>query len=207
MSPPIRGAFMMTKIATRLTELFNKVSTGSPRLKTILAPTGGIFFFGVIFIIVLLSFWMDGLIEAPAPLPEPANIFVSLPFLWLGLFLILWSLYSFFKVKGTPVPFAPPPTLITSGPYAWTRNPMLTGTILFLFGIGLISRSLFLTLVFTPLFAVLMSWEVKNVEEPELLKRFGDQYRDYINKIPRVLPRLSGLRLPSFSFKFWKKSG
>jgi protein-S-isoprenylcysteine O-methyltransferase Ste14 len=50
------------------------------------------------------------------------------------LFLIGWSVLNFLRAKGTPVPFNPPPQLVTTGPYAYTRNPMLTGVFSLLFG-------------------------------------------------------------------------
>ncbi|NIM97178.1 MAG: hypothetical protein GTO24_03545, partial [candidate division Zixibacteria bacterium] len=61
---------------------------------------------------------------------------LSIPILSLSLFMMGWSIFNFLKVKGTPVPFKPPPTLVTTGPYAHVRNPMVTGVFLLLFGLG-----------------------------------------------------------------------
>ena len=50
---------------------------------------------------------------------------------------------------------------------------MLTGVFLFLFGIGLGLNSVSLVLVFTPLYVLMNVWELKRIEEPELVKRPG----------------------------------
>jgi hypothetical protein len=50
---------------------------------------------------------------------------------------------------------------------------MLTGVFLFLFGIGFGINSVSLVLVFTPLYVLVNVWELKQIEEPELVKRQG----------------------------------
>jgi len=59
------------------------------------------------------------------------------------------------------VPLNPPPKLVTTGPYAHTRNPMLTGLFVLLFGLGLLLQSIALFCIFTPLFIILNVWEIK----------------------------------------------
>ena len=105
--------------------------------------------------------------------------------------LIGWSVQNFLKVKGTPVPFNPPPQLVTSGPYAYTRNPMLTGVFALLFGFGIFFGSVSLLFVFTPLFILLNFWELKAIEEPELVKRLGQEYIEYREMTPMFVPRFS----------------
>jgi protein-S-isoprenylcysteine O-methyltransferase Ste14 len=82
------------------------------------------------------------------------------------------------------------PKLVSTGPYRYARNPMLTGVFLFLFGIGFGLTSFSLVLVFTPLYIVLNYWELKNIEEPELVKRLGGQYIEYRRKTPMFIPGL-----------------
>lgn len=106
---------------------------------------------------------------------------------------VIWSVIRFLKVKGTPVPINPPPKLVSTGPYAYTRNPMLTGVFFLLFGIGFFLSSFSLIFVFTPLFILANYWELKVIEEPELLKRLDDEYRIYKEKTPMFFPRLNQL--------------
>jgi len=85
----------------------------------------------------------------------------------------------------------PPDDLITSGPYAWVRNPMVTGVFGALFGLGFILHSIGIALIWTPAY-VLMHWiELKRVEEPELARRFGASYSEYMERVPMFIPRLT----------------
>ncbi len=104
--------------------------------------------------------------------------------------LTLWSVLRFTKMKGTSVPFNPPPKLVTAGPYAYVRNPMLTGVSVLLFGLGILLNSVSLAFIFTPLFILLNVLELKAVEEPELEKRLGKEYLEYRKRVPMFIPWL-----------------
>jgi len=107
---------------------------------------------------------------------------ISAPFIIIGSFLWLWSAGKFFKTKGTPVPVNPPPQLVTNGPYAYSRNPMMTGLFMVMAGIGIYFGSITLTFVMTPLFIFMSILEFRYIEEPELTKRFGKEYVEYKRK-------------------------
>ena len=78
--------------------------------------------------------------------------------------------------------------LLTHGPYAYMRNPMLSGVFLILFGAGIFLQSVFLIFVFTPLFIALNVIEVKMIEEPELALRLGKEYLVYKKRTPMFFP-------------------
>ncbi len=99
----------------------------------------------------------------------------------------------FKKGRGTVVPFNPPQELVVVGPYAWMRNPMLTGVFACLFGLGFLLHSLSMVFVWTPVFLVLNGIELKLVEEPELERRLGASYRQYRRCVPMFVPRTPGL--------------
>jgi protein-S-isoprenylcysteine O-methyltransferase Ste14 len=65
---------------------------------------------------------------------------------------------------------------------------MLTGVFLFLFGIGFIVNSVSLVFLFTPLYVLINVWELKRIEEPELIKRLGDEYIEYRRQTPMFIP-------------------
>ncbi|MFC1506046.1 methyltransferase family protein [Thermoproteota archaeon] len=167
-----------------------KVATGSSRIRTLLTPIGGILFLLLMMAFIAVSLQVDKFLRLPKLLLTPFNITVSVPILAIGLFLMLWSVLHFTKVKGTPVPFNPPPKLVATGPYAYARNPMLTGVFILLFGFGILFRSFSLVFVFTPLFILLNVLELKVIEEPELEKRLGKEYLEYKKRIPMFIPRL-----------------
>jgi protein-S-isoprenylcysteine O-methyltransferase Ste14 len=113
-----------------------------------------------------------------------------------GVAVTAWSAFHFLKVKGTPVPFNPPPKVVKTGPYRYVRNPMLTGVFLFLLGVGFGVNSVSLVFFFTPLFALVNVWELKEIEEPELARRLGNEYSEYRRQTPMFLPRFRARAKP-----------
>jgi protein-S-isoprenylcysteine O-methyltransferase Ste14 len=184
-------------LKTKWIDILYSVATGSRRVRNLFTPIGAIFFGLLIFAFVIMSLHLDRLLGLSDILPGQLNIILSLPFFSLAMLLIGWSVQNFLKVKGTPVPFNPPPQLVTSGPYAYTRNPMLTGVFALLFGFGLYFGSVSLLFVFTPVFILLNFWELKSIEEPELVKRLGQEYIEYRERTPMFFP--------SFSSKYKRK--
>ncbi|NIO49366.1 MAG: hypothetical protein GTN73_08045 [Candidatus Aminicenantes bacterium] len=67
---------------------------------------------------------------------------------------------------------------------------MLTGVFALLFGIGVLLGSFALLVIFTPLFILVNVWELKAIEEPELLKRLGQDYGEYRKSTPMFFPGL-----------------
>jgi protein-S-isoprenylcysteine O-methyltransferase Ste14 len=159
-------------------------------MRTLLTPLGAGFFLLLLVFLVVVSLAVDSWLELPQLLPASLHIIVSLPLLALGLFFMSWSILHFLKVKGTPVPFNPPPKLVTTGPYTLVRNPMLSGIFILFFGLGLLLRSISLVFIFTPLFILLNVLELKGVEEPELERRLGKAYLEYKKRVPMFFLKL-----------------
>lgn len=174
----------------RLIGMFYRAATGSRKTRNLLTPAGIVFFFGLIALFIFVALQVDKFLDFPKLLPTSLNIIVSVPILAIGLFVMIWSILHFIKVKGTPVPFNPPPKLVTNGPYAHVRNPMLTGVFVLLFGLGVLFRSISLVSIFTPLFILLNVWELKAIEERELERRLGKDYVEYKKRVPMFIPRL-----------------
>jgi len=57
-----------------------------------------------------------------------------------------------------------------------------------LLGIGFAVDSVWLEIFFTPLYILFNVWELKNIEEPELVKRLGDEYLEYKKQTPMFIP-------------------
>ena len=177
-------------LKTKWIETFYNIATGSRKIRNFFTPIGSFFYALLIFAFIVMAVNVDRLIGLTSIFPNPLNIILSLPFFILALFLTGWSVQNFLKAKGTPVPFNPPPILVTTGPYAYTRNPMLTGVFFLLFGFGVFFGSVSLLIVFTPLFIFINFWELKSIEEPELEKRLGEEYIEYRKRTPMFFPSL-----------------
>ncbi|MCG6534437.1 MAG: isoprenylcysteine carboxylmethyltransferase family protein [Syntrophales bacterium LBB04] len=153
-----------------------------------LTVLGGLLFSSIVLFIIFLAYVSNRLLEIPSWPPSPANLIMSMPLLATGIWLWLWSVLTFIKARGTPVPLNPPPQLVQTGPYAYSRNPMLSGVFLMLFGIGFLFQLLSLVVIYTPLFMGLTFLEFKMIEEPELEKRMGLSYVEYRKKTPMFFP-------------------
>ncbi|HEX7343428.1 MAG TPA: isoprenylcysteine carboxylmethyltransferase family protein [bacterium] len=166
------------------------IATGSPRRRWLWTPLGPVLGASLVVALIALALWVDRLLRLPKFPPSEISLICSLPFLIFGVGVMLWSLLHFALAKGTPVPLNPPPKLVTSGPYAYVRNPMYAGAFIALIGVGVLLRSIALVLGFVPLLILLINWLLRVVEEPELEKRLGDDYLQYKNCTPRFFSRI-----------------
>jgi protein-S-isoprenylcysteine O-methyltransferase Ste14 len=122
-------------------------------------------------------------------LPQSPNVLLGAVSVILGLAFLLWSISAFwFAGKGTPVPFASPTLLVTTGPFRYTRNPIKLGAVLFYLGIGSIFDGVATGLVMLFLGVILGSIYHKLVEEKELLIRFGQDYENYRRRTSFLIP-------------------
>lgn len=85
--------------------------------------------------------------------------------------------------------------LITSGPYSMCRNPLYFFSLLGGVGVGLCTEYLTLAAVIVAAFAVIYPITIKR-EEERLLSIYGDEYRAYMERVPRFIPHPRLLREP-----------
>lgn len=90
--------------------------------------------------------------------------------------------------KGGHVEFDPPREFVASGIYRWVRNPIAGSAVLMLLGEALAFSSTGILLLFL-LALGLAHLQVVFLEEPLLRKRFGASYTDYLDRVPRWIPR------------------
>jgi protein-S-isoprenylcysteine O-methyltransferase Ste14 len=177
-------------IRDRWISFLHRAATGTKKTRTLLTPIGVVIFGVFTGLFMVLAVLVDRWLSLLWPLSSVLSWLIAAPLITIGVGLTAWSASHFLKVKGTPVPFNPPPTLVMTGPYQFVRNPMLTGVFLLLFGIGFAIKSLSLVVLFTPLFVLANVWELKEIEEPELVKRLGEDYVAYQQRTPMFIPRM-----------------
>ena len=89
---------------------------------------------------------------------------------------------------GGPGMDRPPERLVTSGPFAYCRNPMYLGHIIFLLGLTLSLRSALGALI---TLAALVWFQLRvQRDESRLRERFGQPYVDYKARVKRWVPGL-----------------
>lgn len=91
--------------------------------------------------------------------------------------------------EGTPAPFDAPRRFVARGPYRLVRNPMYIGGWAVLVGLGLQQRSAAILMLSAVMLGCAHLFVVR-YEEPNLERRFGEDYRAYKRTVRRWLPRL-----------------
>jgi len=80
--------------------------------------------------------------------------------------------------------------LVTSGPYAYVRNPLYIGNMLMYFGFAIIAN---VGIPYVPLFVaaffLIQYIFIVQLEESYLLTKFGSEYETYCRTVPRFFPR------------------
>ncbi len=140
------------------------------------------------FLFVIFYFWLAR--------PGSQSLFESLVLVIPGL--LLRSYASGYVKKNAE--------LATTGPYAYTRNPLYLGSILIAFGFAVAARSVWIALALTLLFLIIY-WPVILGEEEYLRAHFSG-YEHYANSVPRLLPRPRVYRNSvdgEFSFELYRK--
>jgi len=78
--------------------------------------------------------------------------------------------------------------LVTSGPYRWVRHPLyMVGSSLFV-AFGMMADNWFIALLGVLAFIGMAARTPK--EEANLIEKFGDEYRQYMHRTGRFLPKL-----------------
>lgn len=104
--------------------------------------------------------------------------------IFLGLLLIAWALFSFRRAGTSPIPHVPSTALALNGPYRLARNPMYLAMALICVGIGLAVNMLW-PLLSVPVVVVIVDRTVILREERYLEAKFGDSYRQYKSRVRR----------------------
>jgi len=111
---------------------------------------------------------------------------LALVFLIIAIIMIVLSINKFKKNRTTISPLRPNKTssLITSGIYNYTRNPMYLGLLLMLFSTALFIKN-FISFLIIPLFVIFINKNQILPEEQILENIFGEEYRNYKKKVKR----------------------
>ena len=103
----------------------------------------------------------------------------------LGLVLFVLAFFAFGDSWRVGIDRQSPGTLVTTGVFAVSRNPIYVFFVLWIVGIFLINATLFF-LIFAVLGFVVLHWQIQR-EEKFLLQNYGESYRAYCASTPRYL--------------------
>jgi protein-S-isoprenylcysteine O-methyltransferase Ste14 len=114
----------------------------------------------------------------------PAVPTIGILLLVTGVALAVWAALLF-RSKRTPIyPTTAPTTLVTSGPFRFTRNPIYLGFLVILLSFVFLIGSL--PMLVAPLFfLIVMNFYYLPFEEAKMEKTFGESYLDYRQRVRR----------------------
>jgi len=121
----------------------------------------------------------------------PVAAFLSPPFTYSGFLIIgfgfvlaFWSRSLFLKNATTLQPSEEPTSLVTSGPFRLSRNPIYLGMASILLGVSVVLGTP-VALVFPVIFVTLIELFIIPAEQRTLEKIFGESYREYKKSVRR----------------------
>ena len=132
-------------------------------------------------LLYVLPFLFAWLLQTVLPLPFlPEGIVevAAVLFFAVGIILCVWSIGLFRRSKTSLVPVKPTATLVLSGPYQLSRNPMYLG-LLCLYLAATFWLNMVWALVLVPIVIGIVQRIVIEKEERYLEQQFGETYRQY----------------------------
>ena len=137
----------------------------------------------IFILLILAGAGLDYLWPVGVGLPESIEV-IGIALLLCGVAVAI-LVNAAFKRAGTAIePWKPTQNIITTGFYAWSRNPIYTGFCLVNIGLGISLNNFWILISFIPA-AVLVYFIAIAKEEAYLQEKFGEEYLAYKNKVRR----------------------
>jgi len=141
-------------------------------------------------LVIFLAVWLNNVLKLPSLFSFSFRMFGFI-LVAFGIFLISWCCWLQFKIgQGTTSFSEPTMKLVTSGPYGIVRNPMMLGQFLFFAGFGFL-LNIGTTFLLLPIIILATHEFIVFIEEPNLKRRFGQEWTSYTKRVHRWFPRLS----------------
>ncbi|MDO4333772.1 MAG: isoprenylcysteine carboxylmethyltransferase family protein [Eubacteriales bacterium] len=145
---------------------------------------GPVYVCGIIFLTVV-GIWLS----ASRRIPSGQIEIFRIPFAVIGIcFIVMGAVLWFSAVFRSRVDeHIKNNALVTTGIYAWVRNPIYSAFLIACTGVLLLANNLWL-LVLPPLFWLFLTVLMKCTEEKWLENLYGQEYLKYCQKVNRCIP-------------------
>ena len=148
-----------------------------------LRPLGAAFWLGM-FAWMINPAWM-----AWSSMSLPIGLrWAGVGFLVVAALMLVWTFRSLGRNLTDTVVTRQQHTLVQHGPYRWIRHPLYSSAALLVAALSLIAANWFLFVVGAVLLSVLIMRT--RIEEENLVARFGDSYRQYMERTGRFVPKI-----------------
>ena len=119
-------------------------------------------------------------------LPQRVATPLGVVLIAIALTLVVFAIPLFRRANTTITTRDPVTTLITSGIYQYTRNPLYLALTSFFLGLATLANSLWAIVLIIPVVLIIRYWVIAR-EERYLQSKFGAQYADYTQRVRRWL--------------------
>jgi protein-S-isoprenylcysteine O-methyltransferase Ste14 len=147
----------------------------------VIAPPPLIYLGGILIALAIDRWWWH------------CQIFGSTEWRWSGLVLVVAGIglivagrRALLAAETNINPFKPTMSIVTAGPFRFTRNPLYLGVTLLYCGLTLVSNTWWGFVLLVPVL-LLIHFGVVAREERYLERKFGDGYREYRARVRRYL--------------------
>ena len=122
---------------------------------------------------------------------EIQNLLIGLTLIFIGELLRIWAVSYAGGITRTTKVGAP--SLCTTGPYSYTRNPLYIGNMIIYTGVVYVAGSynILSMLIITWTFFIIQYYLIIKLEQNRLIEIFGKEYKTYMDNVPILFPRLS----------------
>lgn len=141
-------------------------------------------------LLFILGFMIGTLLNRvwPLSLVAPERLTIRLIpgwfFVGIGLLLLAAAMLTFQRLRTAIYPNQPATSIVTRGPYRFSRNPMYVALTLAYFGFVLLTNALW-PLLLLPVVLVVLRAVVIRREEHYLATAFGAEYEEYCKRVRR----------------------
>lgn len=189
---PFRIAFLLSIVAFLAIRVYYHLKTGtfreavasshdSKRVR-MFRPVLGVLVFGLLIVLIESNWTRWSALALPGWVRWGGVGLVS-----AALALLIWVYQSLGANFSPTLEIRKQHKLITTGPYRWVRHPMYSTMFLWAVGLFLITVN-WITVIAPVGFALFFMLRVPD-EEKMMIETFGDEYRDYMRRTGRFLPR------------------
>lgn len=192
---PFRIALVIVILLTMTFGIYHRIKAASSGEKISHKDEGYVFF--AVLRLSGLCLWIATLAYLISPSSvQWATFPVQSAVRWFGVvlgfvssLLMYWTMSSLGKNLTDTVVTRAEATLVTHGPYRWVRHPFYVTAALLMGSVTLLTANWLIGLASLLVLGLLAVRTPK--EEQRLIDRFGQQYRDYMAKTGRFVPRFS----------------
>ena len=140
----------------------------------------------LIFLLCLFaSIGLQWVLQLDLGIPEPLNL-LGLIFVVIAIAIMTVTALAFRRAHTAIEPWKPTSTMLYSGCYAFSRNPIYLSFCLCLFGLGIAANNIWLLLSFIPC-GIAIYYVAIAREEAYLERKFGEEYLQFKRRVRRWL--------------------